>query len=165
MGLRFRKSIRIVPGVRLNVGLRRTSVSFGGRGFTYNVGSNGSRVTVGIPGSGLSYSTPVTPPNPVGHIAGAILPRRRYSLTPFVIAAFLFGLLYLAVHSSSQNSAAISATVAPPEKGDITGSTAGGDQQFDTLINGPIPLPRPRPKMRNESIGPPLQLLPQERSE
>lgn len=167
MGLRFRKSIRIAPGVRLNVGLRRTSVSFGGRGFTYNVGSNGSRLTVGIPGSGLSYSTPVTPSNPGGLIASAIPPRRRYSLTPFVIVAFLFGLLYLAVHSSSQNSAAINVPtkIALPEKDDVTGSTAGSGQQFDTPLNGPIPLPRPRPKTRNESIGPPLQLLPPERAE
>ncbi len=57
MGFRFRKSIRILPGVRLNVGNRSSSVSLGGRGLTFNVGKKGTRTTVGLPGTGLSHST------------------------------------------------------------------------------------------------------------
>ncbi len=56
MGLRFRKSIGIIPGVRLNLsksGL--SSLSIGGKGLTYNIGRKGTRATGGLPGTGLSY--------------------------------------------------------------------------------------------------------------
>lgn len=58
MGLNFRKSIKIAPGVRVNVGKKSTSLSFGGNGLRYTISSNGKRrSTIGIPGSGLSYTT------------------------------------------------------------------------------------------------------------
>lgn len=52
---RFRRSLRIAPGVRLNVSKTGSSVSFGGRGATLNVSRRGTRTTIGLPGSGLSY--------------------------------------------------------------------------------------------------------------
>lgn len=56
MGWRFRKSIKI-GGVRFNLGKGGlTSVSVGPRGATLSVGKRGVRGTVGIPGSGLSYT-------------------------------------------------------------------------------------------------------------
>jgi ATP-dependent Zn protease len=58
MGLRFRKSIKIAPGVRINLTKKGiSSLSVGKRGATVNVGKKGTRGTVGIPGSGLSYSS------------------------------------------------------------------------------------------------------------
>ncbi|WP_042455502.1 DUF4236 domain-containing protein [Neobacillus dielmonensis] len=58
MGLRFRKSFKIAPGIRMNVGKSGVGVSFGGHGLRYSINSSGRRTTtVGIPGSGLSYST------------------------------------------------------------------------------------------------------------
>lgn len=58
MGFRFRKSIKLAPGVRLNVTKKGiSSVSVGKRGATVNIGKKGTRGTVGIPGSGLSYSS------------------------------------------------------------------------------------------------------------
>lgn len=58
MGLNFRKSIKIAPGVRVNVGKKSTPLSFGGNGLRYSISSNGKRrSTVGIPGSGISYTT------------------------------------------------------------------------------------------------------------
>lgn len=56
MGFRFRRSVKVLPGVRLNLSGSGPSVSFGGRGFHYTVGSKGTRVTAGIPGTGLSWS-------------------------------------------------------------------------------------------------------------
>jgi hypothetical protein len=57
MGFRFRKSIKIIPGIRLNISKSGISTSIGGRGATLNVNGEGkSRVTVGLPGTGLSYS-------------------------------------------------------------------------------------------------------------
>lgn len=57
MGFRFRRSIRILPGVRLNISKKGfTSVSIGGKGLTVNRGSKGTRVTTSLPGTGMSYS-------------------------------------------------------------------------------------------------------------
>lgn len=56
MGFRFRRSIRILPGIRLNIGKRGVSTSIGVRGAHITVGHGQVRETVGIPGSGLSYT-------------------------------------------------------------------------------------------------------------
>lgn len=56
MGFRFRKSIKIIPGLKLNLGKRGASLSVGGRGATLTFGSSGTRITAGIPGTGISYS-------------------------------------------------------------------------------------------------------------
>jgi len=56
MGLRFRKSLKLAPGVRLNLGKRGASLSLGGKGTTLNVGKKGLTATVGLPGTGISYS-------------------------------------------------------------------------------------------------------------
>lgn len=56
MGFRFKKVIKIAPGIKLNVSKSGISTSIGPKGATMNVGRHGVRGTVGIPGSGLSYS-------------------------------------------------------------------------------------------------------------
>ena len=54
--LRFRRSIRIAPGIRLNVGKRGISTSVGVRGLHETVHISGAhRTSIGIPGTGLSY--------------------------------------------------------------------------------------------------------------
>jgi hypothetical protein len=58
MGFRYRRSFRVLPGVRVNIGKTGvTSVSVGRRGLTTNFNAKGSRTTFGIPSTGLSYST------------------------------------------------------------------------------------------------------------
>lgn len=58
MGFNFRKSLKIAPGVRLNITKKGlSSVSLGGRGARVNLGKKGTKTTVGIPGTGLSYSS------------------------------------------------------------------------------------------------------------
>ena len=54
--LRFRRSFRIGPGLRLNIGKRGASLSAGVRGAHVTVGKDGVRTTVGIPGTGISYT-------------------------------------------------------------------------------------------------------------
>lgn len=57
MGFGFRKSFKIAPGVRVNVGKRGVGVSAGTKGLRYSVHSSGrSQVTAGIPGTGISYT-------------------------------------------------------------------------------------------------------------
>lgn len=56
MGLRFRKSISICPGAKLNFGTKGVSLSTGTRGFRRTFHSSGKVTTsVGIPGTGLYY--------------------------------------------------------------------------------------------------------------
>lgn len=56
MGLRFRKSISIIPGVKLNFGKTGMSVSTGVPGFRKTFHTSGKVTTsVGIPGTGLYY--------------------------------------------------------------------------------------------------------------
>jgi hypothetical protein len=58
MGFRFRKSFKIAPGVKLNVGKKSMGVSVGAKGFRTSVNTSGRRTTtVGIPGTGLSYTS------------------------------------------------------------------------------------------------------------
>lgn len=60
MDFRFRKSIKIAPGVRLNVGKKSMGVSVGGKGARLSTNTRtGTRVTVSAPGTGLSYSQKV----------------------------------------------------------------------------------------------------------
>jgi Protein of unknown function (DUF4236) len=56
MGFRFRRSVPLLPGVRLNLSGSGASVSLGPRGFHYTIGGKGTRVTAGIPGTGLSWT-------------------------------------------------------------------------------------------------------------
>lgn len=56
MGLRFRKSVKICKGIKINFSKSGASLSLGGRGHSIKIG-NKSRATFGIPGTGLSYST------------------------------------------------------------------------------------------------------------
>src|ERR1700677_1224317 len=50
------RSIELLPGVRLNVGKRGVSTSIGVRGADVTFRRTGARTTVGLPGSGLSYT-------------------------------------------------------------------------------------------------------------
>ena len=56
MGFRFHKSFSLLPGLKLNLSKSGPSVSVGGKGISYNIGTKGSRETIGLPDSGLSYS-------------------------------------------------------------------------------------------------------------
>ncbi|RZT35507.1 DUF4236 domain-containing protein [Cupriavidus agavae] len=57
MGFRFRKRIKIAPGVAINLSKSGVSASLGGKGLTYNTRG---KVTAGLPGTGLSYSANLT---------------------------------------------------------------------------------------------------------
>ena len=56
MGLRFRKSFKVAPGVKINVGKKSVGLSVGGKGGRVTVNSSG-RLTksASIPGTGISY--------------------------------------------------------------------------------------------------------------
>lgn len=57
MGFRFRKSINLGKGVRINFNKKSAGISFGTKGARYSINSNGRRTaSVGIPGTGLYYT-------------------------------------------------------------------------------------------------------------
>lgn len=57
MGLRFRKSFKIAPGIKLNLNKKSAGVTLGGRNLHYTINSKGKRtMTTGLSGTGLSYT-------------------------------------------------------------------------------------------------------------
>lgn len=56
MGLRFQKRVKVLPGVTLNIGKTGFSTSLGPCGAKLNIGARGKRGTVGVPGTGVSFS-------------------------------------------------------------------------------------------------------------
>lgn len=62
MGFRFQKRISVLPGVRINLSKTGVSGSLGGHGATVNMGLDGKpNVTLGIPGTGMSYKMALGP--------------------------------------------------------------------------------------------------------
>ena len=53
MSLRFRRSIRIAPGVHVNLGLHGAGLSVGPRGLHLGVNRRGMYTSAGIPGTGI----------------------------------------------------------------------------------------------------------------
>jgi hypothetical protein len=85
MPFRFRKSLKILPGVRLNLTKRGvSSVSVGRRGATLNLSKRGTRATVGLPGTGVSYST---------DLGGGERKRPMNTLVRLILLLFFGGLL------------------------------------------------------------------------
>ena len=53
MGRKFRRSVKIAPGLRLNFSGSGMSVSAGVRGASMTFGPKGTYVNAGIPGTGM----------------------------------------------------------------------------------------------------------------
>lgn len=52
MGWRFRKYIKVAPGVKLNISKSGVSTTFGGKGASINFGKDGAYINTSIPGTG-----------------------------------------------------------------------------------------------------------------
>ncbi len=55
MGFKFRKSIKVAPGVKVNLSNKGVGVSAGVKGVRVSTGPSGSRITTSLPGTGISY--------------------------------------------------------------------------------------------------------------
>lgn len=55
MGFRFRRSVKIAPGVKLNFGKRGMSTTIGGKALRVTTGTHGTSVGSSIPGTGIYY--------------------------------------------------------------------------------------------------------------
>ncbi len=59
MGMRFRKSVSLGKGMRVNFSGSGVGLSLGRRGASVSLGKRGAFLNLGIPGSGLSYRTKI----------------------------------------------------------------------------------------------------------
>ena len=90
MGFRFQKRIKILPGFWINLSKSGVSASAGGHGATVNVGADGRRmVTIGIPGTGMSYRVPLSSTIFLGLIAVAVLLGVAYLVKPDLVRSAL----------------------------------------------------------------------------
>lgn len=63
MAIRFRKTIKVAPGIKLNLGKTGISTTVGKKGLSVNMSKRGTYLNTGIPGTGLSSRTKMTPSN------------------------------------------------------------------------------------------------------
>jgi len=73
---RFRRSIRLLPGVRANPGTGGVSTSLGVRGAQVTLGHRQVRATVGLPGTGVSH-TDVRKPAAPHRVPATQVPQAR----------------------------------------------------------------------------------------
>lgn len=107
MGIRFRKSVNLGGGFRLNLSKSGMGVSFGRKGARVSVGPRGVTRSAGIPGTGVYYtkttslkpkpraeqsgarsSNEAEPPKASGGAGGVF--RRILAVLCFIVALFLF---------------------------------------------------------------------------
>jgi len=89
MGVRFYRRFSVLPGVRLNVSKANVSVSLGRRGLNITKGTSGERLSLGIPGTGLSWTRQ-------RRLSAAGRRSRLTSLKTILVRAAIVGLLLLA---------------------------------------------------------------------
>ena len=93
MGFRFNRRISIFKGLRLNLSKSGPSVSVGGRGAWLTFGKKGTRATVGIPGTGMSWSEKIDSPPQPSTPSSPLATFFRFTFGLILIAILLFGLL------------------------------------------------------------------------
>lgn len=91
MGFRFHKSIKLFPGVKINLSKSGVSTSVGAPGATVNLSRRGVRGTVGLPGTGISYSERLNTNEPGQNQGGGTGALLVILVIGLVIAAWLFG--------------------------------------------------------------------------
>jgi hypothetical protein len=77
---RFWRRVKVAPGVTLNLSRSGGSLSFGPRGAKFTAGARGARTTVGVPGTGLFYTSTVSPSGKSrgsSHSANSVAPAVR----------------------------------------------------------------------------------------
>jgi hypothetical protein len=175
MGFRFSRSVQLIPGIRLNVGSKSSSLSFGGRGAHYTIGAKGSRTTFGIPGSGLSW-TNYTPHRSAPHVGIVVQQPRSFGAGRLALLLFLGAIVFgLAVVTSKppakspepESTRAAVKPATPDSQATITKHETAYSAIATAVAALPsvaspmpsiVPLPRPRPRNLGKTAGMPLKL-------
>lgn len=101
MGLKFRKSKKIAPGVRLNFSKKGMGISFGGKHARYSINPTGRRTTSVKIAPGLTYSTSSGGKKKRRSAKVKTTTRQRKQTSPMdlpivlIIAGIIFGLWFL----------------------------------------------------------------------
>ena len=162
MGFKFRKRIKLAPGLWVNLSKGFPSFSIGKRGLTTNIGKRDVRTTVGIPGSGLSYTTktakwpesnsspdvlPAGNPFPSGTDSREKTQKKIWLLT-FAPLCGAVVLLFAVIHGNRPRSRSVVPTATPEVATSVPAATP-------ELIQG-RPTPRFTPEVkRAELVGTP----------
>lgn len=93
MGLRVRKSIKIAPGVKLNIGKKSVGVSVGGKHGGVSINSNsGINTRVSVPGTGVSYTQHVSKKS---HISSGTNSKQNSSAVSPGVSLFIGSILII----------------------------------------------------------------------
>jgi Protein of unknown function (DUF4236)/Bacterial SH3 domain len=139
---RFRRSIKLLPGIRWNIGKKSTSVSFGGRGLTYTLGTKGSRTTVGIPGTGISYThvhtskpgsaAPLPTPPPCTSVSSQTPAKRRPSSIFYTLGFVLLSIWVLGKIFESNTSQSLTAKTSSSPMMSIPFASSSPEPSYDS---------------------------------
>jgi Protein of unknown function (DUF4236) len=162
VGFKFRKRIKLAPGLWVNLSKGFPSFSIGKRGLTTNLGKRGVGTTVGIPGSGLSYTTKTAKwpeSNSSPHVLPADNPfpsgtdsreKTQKKIWPLIFAPLCGAvvLLFAVIHGNRPRSRSVVPTATPALARSVPAATP-------ELIQG-RPTPRFTPEVkRAELVGTP----------
>ena len=86
---RFRKTISVLPGVKINLSKTGVSTSVGGKGATLNIGHGKKNVTLGVPGTGLSYRTQASSQLVIAAVAVVMVVGIAYLIQPELVKSAL----------------------------------------------------------------------------
>jgi hypothetical protein len=132
MGFRFHRSLKILPGVRLNFSGSGISTSIGGRGAHVTFGHGRVRETIGVPGTGISYTTSRRTRNS----SGSTRPNNGLGIGGWILVLFISMLALSALTEkkvSPGNAAAMS--VAPPP----ARQSSSESSSLDTPLRASVP--------------------------
>src|SRR5438105_9379767 len=135
MSLRFRKSMKLFPGAKINIGKTGIGISTGIKGAHIGVNKRGMYTDVGIPGTGISKFQYIGKGHPQAAQATQPVPRKSNHLLlkilffpiwlEFIIAIYLFKVIFeiivyvfsklTARPGASDNDSSLSAPVSPDQ--------------------------------------------------
>lgn len=81
MGARFRRSMKLAPGLRINFSASGASLSMGGRGSSVTIGKRGAYANVGIPGTGLSFRQRIDSGSRQGRSAAPVKTTHQFTVS------------------------------------------------------------------------------------
>lgn len=104
MGFRFNRRVRLFGGIYMNFSKGGTSLTARAKGLSITSGKKSARLTVGLPGTGLSYTKSFSKtqkaarsPSQNGRVAGAAPTRGRAFRFFFTVGLITWILIFLAI--------------------------------------------------------------------
>ncbi len=144
MGLNFRKSITILPGVRLNLSKGGVSASFGKKGLRQTISSTGRATTsIGIPGTGVYYTKSASMKKVAGKIqdkfTGKGKDKDKKEAVPAAAAAAATAAAPVAAEDLEENKAQVAEYEAYVESLKSVHKQSDGQIDWEVLNKGEVP--------------------------